>query len=624
MSLFKFANIILEQNPRAVSHPGLYCRSDRPVIFDEQVGEWCLYGKGTYDFTTYFNALSVLKLRRYTSASRFFVHLELKGASCVYRQTTGDAFASRPEALEHTAVQIPASDEWAAYDLELSVDYDAVLAGFELACDGPVYVGDCYYSLEPAAPLRDVELCLATTTFKKEEFIEANIAAIKHSILGSGEDIARHFTMRVVDNGRTLDIERLQDEHVFISPNDNVGGAGGFARGMIEAMEQKPRATHVLLMDDDVAVSPESIKRTYNLLRLVNDEYADAFVSGAMLNFEIADEQWEDTGLLAPNGLLAPAKPPLRLTRFEDLVYNELFRVPKDVAALRQRYAAWWYCCIPVTAIEKHGLPMPVFVRFDDVEFGVRCAPTLMTMNGLCVWHMPFNARYNAAVERYQTTRNTMIALCTAGHEPKEGFLDELHNNIRLELKKFGYENAELCLEGFEDFMMGPDYLATPGVAEETFMDSNRMKERLVPFDELEAQAHELGLTDFYISRIDRQFIDSDRARGLVERLSDFATDNRQKLFVNEGEGYAVIPVEGWVYPAGVIRGKKYLIIVDWHNRAGVIRVKDPERYARIVKRYKADLKQFRRCGKDVIRAYRERRGELTSTAFWKRYLKMA
>lgn len=40
---------------------------------------------------------------------------------------------------------------------------------------------------------------------------------------------------------------------------------------MIEAMEQAPRATHVLLMDDDVSISPESIIRTFNLLSIVND-----------------------------------------------------------------------------------------------------------------------------------------------------------------------------------------------------------------------------------------------------------------------------------------------------------------------------------------------------------------
>lgn len=624
MSLMRFANVILERNPRALSCPALYCRADQPVVFDEERQEWQLYAAGTFDFTTYFNALSVNKLKRYASVERFVLHLELKGAPCTLWQTKADAFSERPARVAASRRELAASDEWQTLDVELSVDDDAVLVGFALETAGRVVLGTCYYAVEPVRPLRDVELCLATTTFKKESFIEANIAAIGESILSGTDDIARHFTMHVIDNGRTLDVDRLQRDRITISPNDNVGGAGGFARGMVEALEQRPRATHVLLMDDDVAMSPESIKRTYNLLRIVNDEYADAFVSGAMLNMEVPDQQWEDTGLIDGSGLLAPAKPPLRLTNFEDLVYNELFRIPKDIARTRKRYAAWWYCCIPVSAIEEHGLPQPVFVRFDDVEFGVRCAPTFMTMNGICVWHMPFAARYNAAVERYQTTRNTMIALCSAGISPKAGFMDELHNNIRLELKKFGYENAELCLDGFEDFMKGPDFLAKPGIAEETFMRANRDKERLVPFDELERQAHELGLTDFHIMQADRQFIDSDKARSFVERLSDFATDNHQKLLVREGRGYAIIPVEGWAYPAGVIRGKKHLIIVDWHNRSGVIRTKDPARYARIVKRYKEDLKYFRRHHKEICRAYADRRGELTSVAFWKSYLGMA
>lgn len=73
-----------------------------------------------------------------------------------------------------------------------------------------------------------------------------------------------------------------------VIPNDNVGGAGGFTRGMITAMEQNPKATNILLMDDDVAVSPESIKRTYNLLRILKPEHREDMISGAMLNYESA------------------------------------------------------------------------------------------------------------------------------------------------------------------------------------------------------------------------------------------------------------------------------------------------------------------------------------------------
>ena len=92
--------------------------------------------------------------------------------------------------------------------------------------------------------------------------------------------------MLVIDNGRTLDAETLSGDGVRVFPNKNVGGAGGFARGMIEAMRLEKPATHVLLMDDDVQISTESLKRTYQLLSIVNDEYKDSYVSGAMMSYE--------------------------------------------------------------------------------------------------------------------------------------------------------------------------------------------------------------------------------------------------------------------------------------------------------------------------------------------------
>ena len=622
-STIKFANVILERNERSVGFPTLYCTADQPFVFDKEEGAWRLFDRGHFDFTTYFNSLSVMKLARYTDATRFFLHLEVKGAACTYRQTVADALSAHPEVLEETEHVFSASDDWQTLDVELTLLDGTVVAGFELTCDGPVFIQNSYYSVEIPHELRDVELALATTTFKKEEFIEHNIGLVRTEILESDEDIARHFSMHVIDNGRTLDVDRLAGGRITISPNDNVGGAGGFTRGMIEAMEQTPRATHVLLMDDDVAVSPESIKRTYNLLRMLNEEFSEAFISGAMLNYEIGDEQWEDTGFMTRQGTFAPAKPPLRYSKFEDVIYNEAFSIPKEIAKLDQRYAAWWFCCIPISVIEKNGLPLPVFVRCDDAEYGVRCKPRIITMNGLCIWHMSFHVRYNAAVERYQTTRNTMIAQATTGFAPKSDFMYEMRNNVRLELKKFGYANAELVLDAFEDFMRGPEFIGTPGVAEETFMRANRNKEKLVPFDELQRQAHELGLTQFDLVKIDRQLIDSDKPRSRVERLSDYAFDNHQRLMVNEGQGYAVIPVLGWAYPAGVIRGKKYLIVIDWYNRCGAIRAKDPVRYAAIEKRLKDDLKRYKREIEGLRKRYAAHRDEFTSVTFWKHYLGM-
>lgn len=622
MSEIRFANILFERNPRSMSYPAMYCRADGPIVQDHETLDWVLYDRGRYDFTTYFNSLSVNKLRRYANATSFAMHIEVKGASFAILQTRAGAFSHEPEVVEGTKRVVDASDDWIALDFDLIAGDEDVLIGFCVETEGAVSVRNGYYSVSVPRSLRDVELVLATTTFKKEAYIEKNIELVKSQILSIDDDLASHFHMYVIDNGRTLDVNSLQCERISIRPNENVGGAGGFTRGMIEAMEQKPAATHILLMDDDVAVSPESIRRTYNLLRIVNDEYSQAFISGAMLNYEVGEDQWEDTGYMTPRGTFAPAKPVLHLTQFPDLVFNETFRVPKDIRESGRRYAAWWYCVIPIAQIHKNGLPLPVFVRCDDAEYGVRCSPKFMTMNGISIWHDSFHNRYNAAVERYQTTRNTLIARFTTGFSKDSDFLYELHNNVRIELKKFAYDNAELVLDAFEDFMKGPDFIATPGMAEKTFMDANKNKEKLVSFEQLDVQVRDLGL-DFDISAVDRQLIDGDKPRTGFQRLLDYVTDNGQRVFLTEGEGFAVIPAAGWVYPAGAIREKKYLIAIDWFNRMGVVRQKDPSRYAQIMARYNNDMKLFKNKRSQLEKDYSAMRPVLTSVDYWKSYLGM-
>lgn len=622
MTSMKFANILLETNPRSVAYPALYCRSDHPVIFNETQGEWEMHGAGTFDFSTYFNSLSVRKLKQFTKAKSFTLHLELKGAACEVQQTMGDAFAHDPIEVEGVHRGLSASRQWQSVDMPLTITDDMVIVGFIIKTEGSVDIRNSYYELEIDGDLNDVELVLSTTTFKKEAFIERNIGLVKEQIVESADPIAKHFHMYVMDNGRTLDAEKLTSDRITVIPNDNVGGAGGFTRGMITAMEQDPKATNILLMDDDVAVSPESIKRTYNLLRILKEEHREDMISGAMLNYEIGEDQWEDIGNMTPQGTFAGCKPGMRLTLFEDLIYNEMFTPTKWQR--NNMYAAWWYCCIPISVIEKNGLPLPVFVRCDDAEYGIRCKTGFITMNSLCVWHMSFFERYNAAVERYQTTRNTMIAQATCGMAPDADFMKELHNNIRLELKKFGYANAELCLDAFEDFLKGPEFIKKPGQSEKSFMAANRNKEQLVDFETLQSRAdQDPELAGFSIKNVDRQLIDGDKSRSLAERLEDLITDNNQRYIKKDGAGYAVIPLQGWLYPAGAIRDKHKLVVLDWYNRKGTIRTKDVQRYQKIKKRYMRDLKYYKANINRLRKEYAAARVELTSVEYWKNYLKM-
>lgn len=639
MSSIRFANVLLETKPRALSYPTMYYHTDQLLTPDARSGNWTIAGAGTVDFTTYFNALSVLKLLKYTRATAFRLHIDVRSAKPVaVTQTRAERLSMQPQLVESVTASVPGDNKWHEVTLDITVDPTTVIAGFQIATQAKTTIRNGWYEVEFDGDPRDVELAIATTTFRKEKFIERNIELVKTELLGSDYDIAKHLTMHVIDNGSTLDAATLSDAHVTVTPNENVGGAGGFARGMIESLEQSTPATHVLLMDDDVEVSPESILRTYNLLRIVNDEYAEAFVSGAMLNIEDTQDQKEDTVFISTyDGSCVPAKPPLQVTKFVDVVYNECYDEQLSVPADAHRYAAWWYCVIPTAVIERNGLPLPVFVRFDDVEYGIRCNPKFMTMNGICVWHAKFDIRYNAGVERYQTIRNQMIGQMTTGLVPDtKTMLHSLHHMVDLECRKFNYTDAELALQGFEDFLKGPKFIMQP-VAQECFMRANREKEQLVSFDELRAQAEQLGIDDFDPDMLTRQVIDFDEPRTLKQRAFDFLTHNGQrfgagtlaarKLDGGDAAGdhveYTIIPSAGWLYPAGMIHNEHIIIAIDWATRKGVIRVKDVKRYQEVQKRYKRDLAYYKKHADRLSREYLAAAPRMESVEFWKAYLQM-
>lgn len=632
MSRVKIANILLEDTRQFHSAPLLYLRSSCGVAEAED-GGWVLRGPGTFDFTTFFNGLSVSKYDTYTTAEQYYLHLELKGAACTVTQTCADRldFYARP--IESRRATLDATDVWHAVDIRLLCRPEDILAGFVIEAEGPVQMRNGYYAAEvPDGAVRPVELALSTTTFKKEDFITRNIELVRTKVLGTAEPIADHFRMYVVDNGRTLDAEALSTEGITVFPNANVGGSGGFAFGMIKALDAGD-VTHILLMDDDVEVSPESIMRTYNLLTIVNDEYAEAFVSGAMMSYDDPDFRWEDLGHMTPEGTYMPVKPATHLSPLHECVENEAFE-PDEVVLphLRQKYAAWWYCCIPLTQIRKNGMPFPFFVRFDDAEYGLRCAPRFITLNGICIWHLAFHMRYNAAVERYQTMRNGITGQSITGVAPLTDFLRECRFSMMLELLKFNYADAALICEGLEDYLKGPDYFSGKGISEQRFMDANRNKEKMYPFDEIAKEARALGveLSTLSADRVRLNFPLGRTFHGkmynvahtqLLERTLNGQLGGKLKPFVSS---VAIVDGVGWSYQMGPIYGVDTIVAVDIPSKKAAIRHRDNARGRELWRRFQEDLTRIEREGDRLRAEYAAARPRLTSVEFWRDYLDLA
>lgn len=601
----------------------LYYLSNK-VIVPEKDGSFLLTEKGEYDFTTYFNSLSVHKLKLYSRAVSFQLHIEVIGTAKIeIERTFADNFSHSSQPSGHITT-IPSSADWKTYDIRINPGKNDIIEGFILRTfsDG-MRIRNCYWCLEVKGKVNPIQLALITPTFKKENYIEKNIHYLKSTFFNDPVSKEAHFF--VIDNGRTLNTALLEDEHISVIPNPNVGGSGGFARGMLEVLKRGNQFTHVLLMDDDVSLCAESIKRTINLISILKPEWERSFISGAMLNLDIKDMQREDIGWVNPQGGCVSQKPILRMTLTEDLVLNETLEPSKEM--MQNAYAAWWYCAIPVKVIREEGLPLPIFVRGDDAEYGYRSKPKFITMNSICTWHKDFPTKYSAVIDRYYTLRNTLCAQLATGFAPHSNFVGPVCGAVNLELNKFGYTNATFALEAFEDFFRGPKFLADPLLNKNRFDQLWRDAEKFVSLDELQAQADEipyLRRQGFNVWKLTRQIIDQDKPRTRKEERIDRYFANKQHIFQTEGEGFAVIPANGWMFPAGIIREKKYLILVDWFNQKGCIRVKNYEKYEELLKRYKKDLRYYNTHLDYLKRIWRLGGKDLTTPSFWKKYLSEA
>ena len=556
------------------------------------------------DLMTYLNSCSWAKWKKYTCAESVSLLLDIEGSyevrvlgySMEYgelvRKEFGTVTAHEKE-RENVVIDYPDNSE--------------TIVGVEITAIDKCTIYGGYYEAGYQGELNPVHISISTTTCRKEEFIKKNVALIKEKILSGDDEIKDNITLHVVDNGRTLKDEEITGDHVFLHPNPNTGGSGGFARGMIESLHQETPATHVLLMDDDVLVLPESIKLTYRLLRMLKPEYKERFISGAMLRYEKPNMQHEDIGTISQENIFKPLKPAFDHQKLKNIVRSEASYHSSDT-----KFSAWWYCCIPADIIKKNGLPMPFFVRGDDGEYSLRCNAKFITMKGIFVWHMGFALKFNAAMDVYQQFRNILIA----------GDIDDalgginafaLFNSfLRKEIRKFNYNAVELQLRALEDYMKGPDFIRTCN-GEALVKENVKLNEK---YDDL-TDHPEVGIYD-----IKECYIDTPRRA--KDKLLFHLTDNGQKFcpefLYNRPAKLPIAAFDFSIQTQKISMVKQYAAVNPYEEKVA-IRTLDKKRYKELMKRYKRDTELYKKRHADIAGAYRKAKPYLTSEKFWREYL---
>ncbi len=558
------------------------------------------------DFAVYLNAFSMKKWKKHTKIGRVTLKLDVEGEF--------ELVLSGYHRIQESAKRVLLKKKTFSCKERTEIcidipDNKETLVGFELRSytDCSVYGGGYYTEVEEK-DFNEVRLSIATTTFKKEDFIRKNVKMLREEIFSSDDMIGQNVYLHIVDNdeGRVLSKEEFEGPHIYYHRNKNVGGSGGFTRGMIESLRQEPKATHVLLMDDDVIVLAESIKRTYMLLLLAKEKYKEYIISGAMLCYEQMDEFHEDVGYLGADGGQNPSKRHGSVSDMADMLQKEESKTKKA-----DSYAGWWYCCVPASMIERNGYALPLFIRGDDTEFSWRNNAKFITMNGICVWHMGFTLKFNYFMEYYQVFRNLLIAeSCNPGGR-RNRIWSRFTGMFLSEILRFNYDAAEMIVDAIRDYLKGPK-----------FIEEEKCQERLKKMSAKNAKMQDLE--EFSEYGVDVDSVYEPDIRRLKDTILYRLTFNGQILWPEKWlrKGPAVVAYD-WFYNPQRQALVDSVIAVNPYDYTAEIRRIDKKRFRQVVSYYYRTVKRYKKMHKQVEQAYFDRKEYLTSYEFWEKYLEL-
>jgi len=300
-----------------------------------------------------------------------------------------------------------------------------------------------------AQPSHDVRLALSITTFNRHAYVVPTVKKVLALVRGL-DALRGRVRVLVVDNADNVDFGEPGADDLTVVANRNLGGAGGFARGLMWLRTQG-WATHVLFMDDDINLEAESLVRTMALFAYATDK--KLCVHGAMLSEERQWMQFE-----AGSKYLWRSLYPLRALGQEDDLRDRRLAV-RDAKERRFAYSAWWYTAFPIDITRDN--PMPVFVRGDDVAFGLmHTGRHTVTLNGVVVWHADFHLKNNPSSLFYEmrnfATIDTLVFDRHRWWHLGQRFLALSFRN----LFGFRYSSAEYMIRGMRAYLAGPDALA--------------------------------------------------------------------------------------------------------------------------------------------------------------------
>jgi galactofuranosylgalactofuranosylrhamnosyl-N-acetylglucosaminyl-diphospho-decaprenol beta-1,5/1,6-galactofuranosyltransferase len=370
------------------------------------------------------------------------------------------------------------------------------------------------------------------------------------------------------------------------------------------------------MMDDDVVCEPEGIIRAVTFGDLAK---RPTIVGGHMFNLFSRSELHSFGEIVQPWRFWWQT----RLDGYSQWDFGA--RNLRSSRWLHKRadvdFNGWFMCLIPRVVLEEVGLSLPVFIKWDDSEFGLRAKqagyPTV-SFPGAAVWHVPWTDKNDGVDwQSYFHHRNRIIAaLLHSPYERGGRMVRESLNHQVKHLASLQYSTAELRHLAMEDVLRGPHALhgelatklAEINAFRKQFSDAQLHTDR----DELppvrRKKPPKKGKSDIEIP--------GRKATLLAAGLAPL----RQLRPVREmAEDYP--ETELTAMDAGWFNLAKYdSVVVSMNDGSSVALYKrDPAHYRDLLKRTIEIHRRFRREWPALAQQYRDALGEITSPEAWEK-----
>ncbi|GAA4075318.1 glycosyltransferase [Nocardioides kongjuensis] len=569
-------------------------------------------------FGTYFNAFPASYWRRWSVVDAVTLTVTVRGSGATVivnksmangRQQKVDSGVTEAEGPTTLTFQLPLGPfidgGWYWYD---------VVAGH-----GDVTVESAEWTAAvPADRAEHGTVDLAITTMNRPDFCAKLLAQ-----LGTPELLPYLDTVFVMEQGTQLvrdseffpGAEAGLDGRLKVLQQGNLGGSGGYARGQLESV-RKGTATYAMMMDDDVVCEPEGIIRAVTFGDLAK---RPTIVGGHMFSLYAKSRLHSFGEIVQPYRFwwMSPKD------GFQDWDFGA--RNLRSARWLHKRqdvdFNGWFMCMIPRQVLEDIGLSLPLFIKWDDSEYGLRAkaagVPTV-TFPGAAVWHVPWTDKNDALDwQAYFHQRNRFVAALLHSGYPRGGrLLQESFAFDLAHLVSMQYSTVELRIQALEDVLAGPQGLH--GMLGTRLGEVNAFRKQ---FSDAQLHADPDDFPPVRREKPPRKGKDLSDVPGRLSKAitAGLAPIRQLKKPRDLSREFPEVEIRAMDAKWYRIAGFDSAIVSMNDGTSAALYQRDRERYKALVRRTVQLHNRFRRDWDEIAAQYRSALGDITSPDTWEK-----